>query len=198
MKPGRAGPLSDRQLGVLLVVCGAIALVAAFVLLVEKIELLVDPNYVPSCSINPVLSCGSIMKTWQAEAFGFPNPMIGIAGFAVVVTTGAVLVGRAVLPRWYWMGLQCGVTFGVLFIHWLIFQSLYRIDALCPYCMVVWASMIPIFWYTTLRNLASAAPTRAPVPTLVTYHGAILTLWYLVIIAAITARFWDYWSTLLP
>ena len=38
-------------------------------------------------------------------------------------------------------------------MHWLIFQSLYVIGALCPYCMAVWAVTIPICWYVTLHNL---------------------------------------------
>ena len=48
------------------------------------------------------------------------------------------------LPRWYWAGLATGTLLGVAFVHWLIFQSLYRIGALCPYCMVVWAVTIPL------------------------------------------------------
>ena len=107
----------------------------------------------PTCSINPILSCGSVMKTAQAEAFGFPNPIIGVAGFTVVLTTGAALLAGATFRRWFWLGLQAGVTFGIGFVHWLIFQSLYRIDALCPYCMVVWIVTIPIFLFVTLRNL---------------------------------------------
>lgn len=65
------------------------------------------------------------------------------------------------LRRWFWLGLQAGTTAAVVFIHWSIFQSLYRIDALCPYCMVVWVVTIPLFWYTTLHNLrAGDFPTR--------------------------------------
>ena len=53
-------------------------------------------------------------------------------------------VAKVPLPRWYWAGLATGTALGVVFIHWLIFQSLYRIGALCPYCMVVWAVTIPL------------------------------------------------------
>src|SRR3546814_14651670 len=95
------------------------------------------------------MSCGSVMSTAQAELFGFPNPLLGIVGFTVVVVTGAVLLGGARLPRWYWLGLQVGVTFGMGFVAWLIFQSVYRIRALCPYCMVVWAVMPLMFWFVT-------------------------------------------------
>ncbi|TCN30649.1 vitamin K epoxide reductase family protein [Kribbella orskensis] len=98
----------------------------------------------------------------QAEAFGFPNPLLGIAGFAIVTTIGAALLAGASFRRLFWLGLQAGVTFGVVFVHWLIFQSLYRIQALCPYCMAVWAVTVPIFWYVTLHNLNRG---HLPVPT---------------------------------
>ncbi len=186
----------------LLIGAGAIGLGAAFTLLVEKIALLEDPSYVPSCSINPILSCGSIMSTDQAEAFGFPNPVIGVAGFAVVLTAGMAVLAGAQFRRWFWLGLQIGVTLGVVFVHWLIFQSLYRIDALCPYCMVVWTVMIPLFWYTTLRNvehgvLQIPGGMRRTTSTLISYHGVVLTGWYLLIVGLVAQRFWDYWSTLL-
>ena len=191
-----------RTLAWLLVVGGAIGLAAAAVLLVEKIALLEDPTYVPSCSINPILSCGSVMQTSQAEAFGFPNPIIGVAGFAVVVTVGVAILAGARLERWFWLGLQAGVIFGVGFVHWLIFQSLYRIDALCPYCMVVWSVTIPIFWYVTLHNLRRGflrAPQswRHAVSVLSRNHTVVLTVWYLAIAFLVAQRFWDYWSTLL-
>ena len=192
-----------RRLATLLIGGGAIGLVAAATLLIEKIALIEDPTYIPTCSINPILSCGSVMSTPTAEAFGFPNPIIGVAAFPVVITTGVILLAGVTLPRAYWRGLQVGVTFGVLFVHWLMFQSLYRIDALCPYCMVVWVVTIPIFLYVTLANLATGA-IRAPrrlqstVAVIDDYRGVVLTAWYLVIVAAITQRFWDYWQTLLP
>ena len=125
-------PVGQRLVALVLTIAGAIGLLAAFTLTVEKIALLKDPSYSPSCSINPVLSCGSVMSTPQAEVFGFPNPLLGIAGFAVVTALGVVLWTGAVWPRWMWWGLQTGVVFGVVFVLWLIFQSLYRIGALCP------------------------------------------------------------------
>lgn len=196
--PGQ-GP--RRRLAALLIVGGLIGLVAAVVLLVEKVALLENPDYVPSCSINPVLSCGSVMTTAQAEAFGIPNPIIGIAGFAATVALGAALLAGGAFRRWFWAGIQIGVTFAVVFIHWLIYQSLYSIGALCPYCMIVWAVTIPIFWYCTVHNLQplrrsdSAALARI-VATVTDYRGAILTTWYLLILLLITHRFWDYWITL--
>ncbi|MPZ00243.1 MAG: vitamin K epoxide reductase [Actinophytocola sp.] len=181
----------------LYVVGGGIGLVASFVLMVEKIALLADPNYVPTCSLNPVLSCGSVMATPQAAAFGVANPLLGVTGFAMVLTAGAALIAWFRPPRWFWLALQAGTTFGVGFVHWLIWQSLYSIGALCPYCMVVWAVTIPLFWYTTLHNLERGHLTgRSSGAVLVRYHSAVLALWFVAIIALIAVRFWDYWSTL--
>ena len=194
--------LTDRGLAWLLLIGGLIGLTASFVLAVEKYALLADPTYVPTCSLNPVLSCGSVMASAQAEAFGFPNPLLGVAGFPVVAAVGAALLAGARTAPWFWGGLQVGVTGGVLFVHWLIFNSLYRIGALCPYCMVVWAVTIPLFWYVTLHNLQTAMPLLPrrlanPVGTARRFHGVILTGWFLLIAIAVLEEFWLYWSTLL-
>ena len=190
---------ASRRTALLITLGGLVGLLAAAVLLIEKIRLLEDPDYVPTCSINPILSCGSVMTTDQAEAFGFPNPIIGTIGFTIVLTTGVVLLGGAALRRWYWLGLQAGVTFGVVFVHWLIFQSLYRIGALCPYCMVVWAVTIPLFLLVTLRNArAGLLPRPRAVAVVDEYRGVVVTAWYLLIAGLIAKRFWYYWETLLP
>lgn len=171
-------------------------------LLIEKIELLGNPDYIPTCNINPILSCGSVMSTSQAEAFGIPNPVIGIAGFSAVAVVGASLLAGTGFRPWFRAGTQVGVTFAVVFIHWLIYQSLYVIGALCPYCMVVWAVTIPLFWYTTLANLQQIQDTtpawaRKAIQAVSNFHGVVLTVWMLVIVILISHRFWDYWPTLI-
>lgn len=177
---------------------GIVGLAAAFTLLVEKIALLKDPAYVPSCSINPVLSCGSIMNTDQAEVFGFPNPVLGVAGFTALLTIGVVLLTRVTLPGWFWWGIQAGTTFGVVFVHWLIFQSLYRIEALCPYCMVVWVAVITAFVAATTQNVTSgrlSLPRRAR--AIGSYAPSVVIVWLVLIAGLILVQFWDYWVTLL-
>lgn len=195
------GPF-PRLLPWFLLVGGGVGLLAAGILLIEKIARLRDPGYVPSCSLNPIVSCGSVMDSPQGAAFGFPNPLIGVAGFAVVCTVGAGLLAGARFRRWFWLGLQAGVVFGVLFVHWLIYQTLYVIGALCPYCMVVWAVTIPVFLYVTLHNVAAGhlpapGPVRRVTDALTSYHGVVLTVWFVAILTLIGFRFWYYWRTLL-
>jgi uncharacterized membrane protein len=177
-------------------IAGVIGFVAAATLTIEKIEMLKNPAYVPTCSINPVLSCGSVMVTQQASVFGFPNPLMGIAGFTVAIVTGVLAVTKVRLPRWYWIGLMIGTGLGVVFVHWLIYQSLYVIGALCPYCMVVWSVTIPLFVVAAsiaLRPLAGNPVARV----LYTWRWSIVVLWYTAVILMILVRFWNYWSTLI-
>ncbi|WP_193043469.1 vitamin K epoxide reductase family protein [Mycolicibacterium baixiangningiae] len=192
-----AGLAVPRASAVWVLIAGVVGLVAAATLTIEKIELLIDPSYTPSCSLNPVLSCGSVMVTPQAALFGFPNPLIGIAGFTVVTVTGVLAVANVRLPRWYWSGLAIGTLLGTVFVHWLIFQSLYRIGALCPYCMVVWAVTIPLLVVTASialrRPLAGSAVARA----VHQWRWSLTALWFTALILLILVRFWDYWSTLL-
>ena len=189
---------STRPLALLMVVAGAIGTLAAGILTVERIKLLTDPFYVPSCTLDEILTCTSVMTSDQAEAFGFPNPLIGLAAFPVVTTTGATLLAGATLARWYWRSLQVGVLAGLGFVGWLITQSLYDISALCPYCMAVWAAVIPLAWYVTLHNARAGhlgeSVRRHPLTrALWAWHALGLVVLYLVVATMVLIRFWSYW-----
>jgi uncharacterized membrane protein len=203
--PGHADPSADepsvvavpRRSAVWVLISGIAGLAAALMLTVEKIELLIDPDYVPSCSINPVLSCGSVMITPQASLFGFPNSLIGIVAFTVVLVTGVLALANVNLPRWYWAGLAVGTLLGAVFVHWLIFQSLYRIGALCPYCMVVWAVTIPLLVITTSIAVQPQHSANAVLRTVHSWRWSLVTLWVTAVLLLILERFWSYWSTLI-
>jgi len=190
----------QKALPWLLVICGIIGLVCALIIMYDKVALLKNPAFKPNCDLNPIISCGSVMESKQANAFGFPNPFIGIVGFSVVIATGmAILAGATKLKRWYWLGLQAGTVFGVAFIHWLFFQSVYRINALCPYCMVVWIMTITLFWYVTLYNVQTGVVTLRGKAQQIGFflrrhHLDILRLWFLVIAFFILKHFWYYYG----
>ena len=179
-------------------IAGVIGLIASATLTVEKIEILLNPSYVPSCNLNPIVSCGSVMTTPQASALGFPNSLIGIAAFTVVAVTGVLAVAKVPLPRWYWVGITLGTLVGTAFVHWLIFQSLYRIGALCPYCMVVWVATISLLVVVASIAFGPAGDDRGSIVARELYHWrwSIATIWFTAVFLLILARFWDYWSTL--
>jgi uncharacterized membrane protein len=191
-----------RVLPYILLIGGTIGVLCAGILTIEKIDLLKHPNTPLNCDINPIVACGPVIDTPQASAFGLPNPIIGLVGFSIVATIGAALLAGATFKRWFWLGLQTGVIFGVCFVTWLQFQSIFRIGALCPFCMVVWAMTIPIFWYTTLYNLHEGHIKTPPgwkrfIAFLQRHHGDILLVWFAAIIGVILHHFWYYWQTLI-
>lgn len=192
-------PGPDRRLAIGLLLGGLVGLLASAVLLIERIRLAEDSGYVPTCSINPVLSCGNVMESAQASLLGFPNPIIGVAAFPVVIATAAALLAGARLARWYWWGLQAGVTAAFLLVAWLVFQSLYRIGALCPYCMVVWVVVLPMAWYVTLRNLRTGVlgGSRRLARTLDDWSAPLLFGAFALLALLVLQRFWSYWSTLI-
>lgn len=192
----------SRYLPWLLLIGSIVALIAAFVITIEKLHILENPGYVVACDVNPVISCGSVMRSEQANAFGFPNPLIGLIGFPIVATFGAVLLAGAQLGRRAWLTIQSGLLFAVGFCHWLFYQAVYDINALCVYCIIVWVMTIAMFWYTLLYNLR-VGYIRVPDKYqgisyfLQRHHLDILILWYVLLTLLILQHFWYYFGTLI-
>jgi uncharacterized membrane protein len=186
---------SYRQTAWILVVGGIIGIFASIELIIQKIAVLSDPDFVPNCDINPILSCGSVISTEQASLFGFPNPVLGVIGFTVVIMFGALLFGGVELPRLMWLGLNFGALAGMVFVIWLVSQSLYVIGALCPWCMVVWAVTIPIFWQVTTDNLArnKLSLGKSLSEIIVTLKWILVAGSYLIIAGLIFVRWQDFW-----
>ena len=87
--------------------------------------------------------------------------------------------------------LQAGVTLAAIFVHWLIWVSLYRIGALCPYCMAVWAAILPMFVMTLVhiqrekrREAGEGVPHSALGMPLV-----VVIAWFLAFTALILDQF---------
>jgi uncharacterized membrane protein len=178
---------------------GTVGWLASFQLTVDDWRLLRDPAYQPPCNISPVVSCGSVMSSPQGSLFGFPNMLLGLGAFAAVTALGIAVLSGARLHRRLWLALDGGALVGVAFVHWLIGESLYELNKLCPYCAAIWIVTIALFWYVTLHCLERGI---VPVPRGVLYvvrdtHWMLLGAWYGVIAMLVLTRFWPYWSSLL-
>ena len=186
----------QKRLPYLYIIAGFISFVSAFIITLDKMKLMADPSYIPPCSINPVIGCGAVMQSWQASLFGFPNPLLGIAGFAIVITVGFAMLSGAKFKQWFWRGMEIGTFLATVFIYWLFYQAVFKIGSLCLYCMVVWAMTIPIFWYTLLANVKER---RLKIfrkanwgEWALKYSTWILVAMYLVIALAILIHFRGY------
>ncbi|MEU6541922.1 vitamin K epoxide reductase family protein [Streptomyces sp. NPDC046859] len=187
----------SRPFALLLVLCGAAGLLASWVITLDKFKLLEDPDFTPGCSLNPVLSCGSVLDSDQAEVFGFPNPMLGLVTYGIVVCVGASLLAGAAFPRWYWLTFEAGCLFGVGFVSWLQFESLYRINALCLWCCLAWIATITLFWYVTSFVVrAGLLPAPAPVRSFLAEFTWVLPVLHIGVVGMLVlTRWWDFWTS---
>ena len=135
-----------KLLARIFVIAGAIGWFASVALLVERVQSLQDPTKNPSCDISPFVSCGALFDRWQASLFGFPNALLGVAGFVVPIVIGVGILAGAHFKNWFWRSAVIGIGVAWIFITWLFTQSIYNIGVVCPYCLVVWAATIPMWW----------------------------------------------------
>ncbi|KPI23853.1 Vitamin K epoxide reductase [Actinobacteria bacterium OV450] len=189
-------PATPRTLAWLLALTGAAGVLASWVITLDKFLLLEDPDFKPACSLNPVVSCGSVMKSDQAAAFGFPNPLLGLVAFGAVVCVGAGLLAGARYRGWFWLGLNAGMVFGVGFCTWLMVQSLYEINALCLWCCLTWVATLLMLWAVTAHNVRTGTlPAPRPVQGFFAEFGwAPPALHIGVIGMLILTRWWDFWT----
>lgn len=117
-------------------------LAASFILTIDKFKILKDAGYTPSCNINETLNCKSVMLSKQAEAFGFPNSLIGISTFSMMLVIAVLLFLNIALPRVFLQIATFGTVLAVIFCHWLAYETTFVIGALCPYCMVAWVATL--------------------------------------------------------
>lgn len=189
-----------KALPFILIIAGIIGFISASILMYDKIQLAQNSHYVPSCNLNPIIACGNVMQSKQGSAFGFPNPTIGIGAYAIITTIGFAMLAGGRFKRWFWLGLESGLFLAIIFIHWLFFESVYRLHELCPFCMGIWAITITSFWYVTLFNIDEGhiiLPKNIQqkvYPWVRKHHLDILILWLLIIATLILVHFWYYYG----
>lgn len=143
----------NLQYKYILFITSLVGLISSFVLTVEKIFLIKNPDYQPSCSLNPIFSCRGIMESWQAELFGFPNPLLGIIGFSLTLCVAVGIFSEAKFGKKFMITMNAGIGLAFIFILWLYYQAFFKIGFACLYCIFVWLSVIPMFFFTTTKNI---------------------------------------------
>lgn len=184
----------------MLIIVGIIGLVCAFVLTYDQIRIWEDPGYQPACNLNPIVSCGSVINSKQGDIFGIPAPFFGLAMFPVLITIGVVVLSGAKLKRWIWQGLEVAMAGGLVWAIALFLISLYRVHALCPFCLTTDTVIYILFWYLTLYNIETKA---IPIPKgsveqaaifARKHHLDIIVLWFLLVIIFTLKHFWYYYG----
>lgn len=201
VKPGRPVPLASLGAFMpwLFIACGIVGITASVFLTYDQIKIWQNPGYVPACSLNPLINCGSVITSGKGEIAHIPGPLFGLLAFPVIITVGAAMLAGAKFKRWFWQGLQLGATGGILFALWMFWTSLFQIHALCPFCLSVDAAMYVLFWYVTLYNLqqehvTSPAWLKRGADFSLRHHLDILIVWFLILTAYTLYHFWYFFG----
>ena len=134
-----------RKTYVAMLVSSVLSLIASLVLSIDAVKLAASPTDKLSCNINAVLSCGKVASSWQSQLLGFPNSFIGLMTEPVVITVAIAGLGLVAFPRWFMRVAHVVYGLGLIFALWLLSQSFFVINALCPWCLLVTGSTITVF-----------------------------------------------------
>jgi uncharacterized membrane protein len=175
---------------------GIAALIAAFTLIIDKLQILADPNSVLSCSINIVLNCSKVMETAQSHVFGFPNMLIGMMAFPILITIAVLGLSGTKFPRWFLLSSLGALFLGFLFSYWLFFESVYVIQVLCPWCLVVTTSMtimLASYLHFNLKEntfkLKDALNTKVQYFLKSGFHQMIVLSWIALMVVLVFLKF---------
>lgn len=188
--------MESVKLRVTSLILAIIAAISSLILMMEKIELWKNPDYVPSCTWNILFSCQGPMESWQASTFVIPNPILGMVGYTIMIMV-LVLSFTTELPKWVWGAYLAGAGVSLAYLTWLQYATVFDIKALCIYCMVVWACAIPIFWLGT-KGYIDAYSYNGKVTSFISrLTPALIITHFGIIILVIYLQFQDFWLFLI-
>jgi uncharacterized membrane protein len=143
----QTAPRRPWILAIFLILAGGAGWWAAFSLTLDKFLAYEHPDLKQGCDFSLLVQCTANLLSPEGSVFGFPNPVIGLGGFAALLAGGR-------FARWFWIAFHIGIVGALAFVIFLIRQSVFHLGTLCPWCMVVWSATIPLFWAVTIHNLA--------------------------------------------
>lgn len=136
-----------RSLGVLLILFSLVGVFASAALLYEEYIHFHYPLARLGCTLNAKISCADAFDAWQGHLFfGIPNAGPGLIIFFILVGLSGYLIMGGTLPRLLWLSLMVGLAAGMALVFWFLYISLVVFQALCPFCLLVWAAVINLFW----------------------------------------------------
>jgi uncharacterized membrane protein len=185
-------PLHSKKLSIASFLFALVGITLASIIMYDKVQILINPNFQTSCSFNPIISCNPVMSSDQAAAFfNVPNPIWGLIGFGAIAAIHFVSIFVR-LPRFIWVANAVGMLLALIFCFWLSTQALFVISALCIYCAGTWVTTSFLFWFGIDRLLAGTKLQEARFYTPLAIIATLLTFAVMVFVA-----FHTFWLSLL-
>lgn len=180
-----------REYGWVLLIAGIVGAFASFQLLLGEWELAENPGASLACDVNAVLACSTFLTSWEGSILGFSNSYVGIAGFGAMALFGIYVIIKKSLPREMWTALAAAAGVGLLALLWFQYTSFISSGTLCPWCLVIWAALIPFITQTAGQVHANLTDGRSVVWR---FRWLIVIVWYIAIAAFAFFYFLDTWK----
>jgi uncharacterized membrane protein len=122
--------------------------------MLEKISKAQNPDAVLICDMNSVMSCSTVLDTWQSRVLGVPNALVGLVMFTVLFTAAlTALLGSRLSP------LAAAVLWGLtvffaFFATWFMVQTALVIGALCLWCTAITTAVLLLVIVYTRQTVA--------------------------------------------
>jgi uncharacterized membrane protein len=96
------------------------------------------------CSDSGTINCAKVTTSEYSKLFGVPLPVLGLAGFAVMgaLNLPAAWRSRSQLVRG---GRLAASAAAVVFVLYLVWVELFRLDAICLWCTVLHVLTLALF-----------------------------------------------------
>ncbi len=87
------------------------------------------------CTINSLFDCSSVASSKYSEIFGFPNMVLGLIYYPVIITFFGLLLFKEKISRNMLLLMLLPIFGGLFFSFYLLHISLFILFKICIYCL---------------------------------------------------------------
>ncbi len=130
----------------IIAIAASVGMIDAFYLLLEFIEVLLNPGEPTPCTVSSLVSCTLTVQGSFGHYFpGIPNPMWGMLWYAGCVCYGVtrLLGAQFTLKARAFVGSV--LLLGMLFSYRLYLASVLELGGVCPFCLISTTASTLIF-----------------------------------------------------
>ena len=104
---------------------------------------------------------------------------------------GIYLLIKRSLPTVMWVAMSAATVLAFLFLLWFQYTSFFEAGTLCPWCLVIWAALIPFITHTAGQAHANLSKNGSVVWRM---RWPIIIIWVAIIALFAFFYFYDTWA----